>query len=114
MLRSLHKLLPNTHLFAFISNLFSEIGKDFHFDLIGPYFFHLILSIKIILTAQLNDTQKEVCSRLYTPEQTENNFSKNSLVLDKQILTLRLLMSYIYGAPILDVSRSYTTTHHSR
>ena len=30
------------------------------------------------------------------------------------VLTLRLLMSYIYGAPILDVSRSYTTTHHSR
>ena len=34
--------------------------------------------------------------------------------------TLRLLMSYIYiyiyiyGAPILDVSRSYTTTQHSR
>ena len=36
------------------------------------------------------------------------------------VLTLRLLMSYIYiyiyiyGAPILDVSRSHTTTHHSR
>ena len=29
-------------------------------------------------------------------------------------LTIRLLMSYIYGGPILDVSRSYTTTHHSR
>jgi len=29
-------------------------------------------------------------------------------------LTLRLLMVYIYGAPILDVSRSHTTTHHSR
>jgi len=29
-------------------------------------------------------------------------------------LTLRLLMSHIYGAPILDVSRSHTTTHHSR
>ena len=29
-------------------------------------------------------------------------------------LNLRLLMSYIYGAPILDVSRSHTTTHHSR
>ena len=28
--------------------------------------------------------------------------------------TLRLLMSYIYGAPILDVSRSHTTTQHSR
>ena len=30
------------------------------------------------------------------------------------ILTLRLLMSYIYGSPILDVSRSHTTTQHSR
>ena len=30
------------------------------------------------------------------------------------VLTLRLLMSYIYGAPILDVSRSHTTTQHSR
>ena len=29
-------------------------------------------------------------------------------------LTLRQLMSYIYGASILDVSRSHTTTHHSR
>ena len=29
-------------------------------------------------------------------------------------LTLRLLMSYIFGAPILDVSRSHTTTQHSR
>jgi len=32
----------------------------------------------------------------------------------KQFLTLRRLMSYIYGAPILDVSRSHTTTQHSR
>ena len=37
-----------------------------------------------------------------------------------RILTLRLLMSYIYiyiyiyGSPILDVSRSHTTTQHSR
>ena len=30
------------------------------------------------------------------------------------ILTLRLLMSCIYGAPILDVSRPHTTTQHSR
>ena len=30
------------------------------------------------------------------------------------LLTIRLLMSYIYGAPILDVSRSHSTTHHSR
>jgi len=29
-------------------------------------------------------------------------------------LTLKVLMSYIYGAPILDVSRLHTTTQHSR
>jgi hypothetical protein len=31
-----------------------------------------------------------------------------------KLLTFRRLMSYIYGAPILDVSRSHTTTEHSR
>ena len=33
---------------------------------------------------------------------------------DMTRLTLRWLMSYKYGAPILDVSRSHTTTQHSR
>ena len=40
---------------------------------------------------------------------TKNVF-RNILLL----LTLRRLMSYIYGATILDVSRSHTTTQHSR
>jgi len=31
-----------------------------------------------------------------------------------KLLTFRRLMSNIYGAPILDVSRSHTTTQHSR
>ena len=31
-----------------------------------------------------------------------------------KLLTFRRLTSYIYGAPILDVSRSHTTTQHSR
>jgi len=31
-----------------------------------------------------------------------------------EALTLRSLTLYIYGAPILDVSRSHTTTQHSR
>ena len=35
-------------------------------------------------------------------------------VIKSRHLTLRLLMSYIYGAPIIDVSRSHATTHHSR
>jgi len=31
-----------------------------------------------------------------------------------KLLTFRRLMSHIYGAPILDVSRSHTRTQHSR
>ena len=43
-------------------------------------------------------------------------FGTFSEIITKNLghLTLRLLMSYIYGAHILDVSRSHTTTHHSR
>ena len=37
-----------------------------------------------------------------------------SIIFLSSSLTLRWLMSYIYGAPILDVSRSHTTTQHSR
>ena len=39
---------------------------------------------------------------------------KNTGIITADILTLRQLMSYIYEAPILDVSRSHTTTQHSR
>ena len=34
--------------------------------------------------------------------------------MNRKLLTLRRLMSYMYGAPILDISRSHTTTQHSR
>jgi len=43
---------------------------------------------------------------LNSPASMPDNFLNN--------LTLRRLMSYIYGAPILDVSRSHTMTQHSR
>ena len=39
---------------------------------------------------------------------------KHVLVMIIHCLTLRRLMSYIYGAPIFYVSRSHTTTQHSR
>jgi len=42
-----------------------------------------------------------------------HNFPHVSRIRIK-LLTFRLLMLYIYGAPILDVSRSHTTTQHSR
>jgi len=42
------------------------------------------------------------------------HFVQNCAGLKLHNLILRRLMSYIYGAPILDVSRSHTTTQHSR
>jgi hypothetical protein len=42
-----------------------------------------------------------------------HHFLHVSRIRDKS-LTIRLLMSYIYGVHILDVSRSHTTTQHSR
>ena len=46
------------------------------------------------------------------------NLGVDRRIILKCILTLRLLMSYIYiyiyGAHIFDVFRSHTTTHHSR
>ena len=46
--------------------------------------------------------------------QTYNYTDEVTKVEQQWALTLRRLMSYIYGAPILDVSRSHTTTQHSR
>ena len=43
-----------------------------------------------------------------------SNFLLITSLSDDAHLTLRWLMSYIYEAPILDVSRSHTTTQHSR
>jgi hypothetical protein len=40
--------------------------------------------------------------------------SKMSIPFKIFLLNLRLLMSYIHGAHIFDVSRSHTTTQHSR
>jgi len=48
----------------------------------------------------------------YTPP--PHTHTHKSIKIPERCLTLRRLMSYIYGAPILDVSRSHTTTQHSR
>ena len=46
--------------------------------------------------------------------QGRNIYCKSSFTYIYKLLTLRRLTSYIYGAPILDVSRSHTATQHSR
>ena len=63
---------------------------------------------------RINPLKPELNPICYLPPLLAHNFLHVSRIRVKS-LTLRLLMSlYIYGAPILDVSRSYTTTHHSR
>ena len=56
--------------------------------------------------------ENRVLRRIFGPKRDEVMGNGENYVM--RSLTLRLLMSYIYGAPILDVSRSHTTTHHSR
>ena len=51
---------------------------------------------------------------LFVSANKENKEIMNSYKELHIVLTLRRLMSYINGAPILDVSRSHTTTQQSR
>ena len=64
----------------------------------------------LLLLNPLNTELNPIC---YLLALLAHHFLHRSRIRVKS-LTLRLLMSYIYGAPILDVSRSHTTTHHSR
>ena len=66
----------------------------------------LVLSI-------LNPLNPEVNPICYLLALLAHHFLHVSRIRVKS-LTLKLLMSYIYGAPILDVSRSHITTQHSR
>jgi len=64
-------------------------------------------------TFDINPLNAELNPFCYLLALLAHHFLRVSRIRVKS-LTLRLLMSYIYGAPILDVSRSHTTTHHSR
>ena len=70
-------------------------------------------SILIIFRELLNPLNPELNSIFYLLALLAHHFLQVSRIRVKS-LTIRLLMSYIYGAPILDVSRSHTTTQHSR
>ena len=58
---------------------------------------------------------KEEAQKVITIQNLSQAENMPFKVFNKTIyLTLRRLMSYIYGAPILDVSRSRTTMQHIR
>ena len=64
------------------------------------------------LRSQLNPLNPELNPTCYLLALLAHHFLHVSRIRVKS-LTLRLLMSFIYGAPIFDVSRSHTTTRHS-
>jgi len=96
--------------------------------LYGMKWFHLISDMLgvywAVRTAYLN--YRSGLYKLFNPLKPELNpiFSLLALLgahhflhvsrIRVKLLTLRRLISYIYGAAILDVSRSHTTTQHSR
>jgi len=70
-----------------------------------------LLSIHLSVTSMLMGVLSD--SRILQCQSSKINRINEQFKLSIT-LTLRWLMSYIYGAPILDVSRSHTTTQHSR
>ena len=69
---------------------------------------------KLSVTQMLNPLNAELNPIFYLLALLRAHHFLNVSRIRVKSLTFRRLMSYIYGAPILDVSRSHTTTHHSR
>jgi len=69
--------------------------------------------IHFVVVHNINPLNPELNPICYLLALLAHYFLHVSRIIVKS-LTLRLLMSYIYGAHILDVSRSHTTTQRSR
>ena len=75
--------------------------------------FIFFFSFPVAVNSSINPLSPELNTICYFLALLAHHFLHVSRIRVKS-LTLRILMSYIYGAPILDVSRSHTTTQHSR
>ena len=71
------------------------------------------VSCLVLTNTLINPLEPELNPICYLLALLAHHFLHVSRIRVKS-LTLRLLMSYLYGAPVLDVSRSHTTTQHSR
>jgi len=69
--------------------------------------------LKHVWNTDINPLKPELNPICYLLALLAHHFLHVSRIRVKS-LTLRLLMSYIYGVPILAVSGSHTTTQHSR
>ena len=82
-------------------------------EIISPLCYLYKLTGKNSLGLTFNPLNPELNPICYLLALLAHHFLHVSRIRVKS-LTLRLLMSYIYGEPILDVSSSHTTTQHSR
>jgi len=87
-----------------------DIGTEMGFP---PSTLFYPLSFHLCSTLAINPLKPELYPICYLLALLAHHFLHVSRIRVKS-LTFRWLMSYIYGAPILDVSRSHTTTQHSR
>jgi len=78
----------------------------------------IFLFIYGLFTDDINPLKPELNPICYLVALLEAHHFLHVSRIRVKLLTFRLLMSYIYiyiyGAPILEVSRSHTTTQHSR
>jgi len=77
-------------------------------------FLHILESGIRTGTPVLLEDAGETLDSALGPVLMKQTFFQVFVTAYQNLLTLRRLMSYIYGASILDVSRSHTTTQHSR
>jgi len=69
--------------------------------------------VQVVSNITFNPLNPELNPICYFLALLAHHFLHVSRIMVKS-LPFRLIMSYIYGAHILDVSGSHTTTHHSR
>ena len=74
----------------------------------------LIMSLQQTLRLKFNPLNPELNPICYLLALLGTHHFLHVSRIRVKLLTFRRLMSYLYGAPILDVSRSHTTTQHSR
>jgi len=101
------------HLITWMELIVMETGRRLCPESHECYILSLLLfQLQIYKVNPLNPELNPIC---YLLALLAHHFLHVSRIKVKS-LTLRLLMSYIYiyGTPILDVSRSHTTTQHSR
>jgi len=102
---SLHFILKGSHLLSRTRGDLTSVQRALSYIVFAVCF--------TVTYPELNPLKPELNPISYLLALLAHHFLHVSRIRVKS-LTFRRLMSYIYGTPILDVSRSHTTTQHSR